>query len=58
MTSGCDLSKIGGTLRSAATGSFSATVSNWKKNYSNVRIIDQSPAGLWEVKSENLLDLV
>ena len=33
--------------------SFSSTMSNWKKNYSDVRIIDQSASGLWEVVSDN-----
>ena len=58
MTGGCDLSCIGGSKKTAATVSFSSTVSNWKKYYSDVRIIDQSASGLWEKKSENLLDLL
>lgn len=36
----------------------SATLSNWKKNYSDVRIIDSSPAGLHETRSQNLLELL
>jgi len=33
-------------------------MSNWKKNYSDVRIIDQSASGLWEVVSDNILEYV
>ena len=55
---GCDLTAIGGAGKAASTQNFSATVSNWKKNYSDVRIIDSSPSGLWEKKSENLLELL
>lgn len=58
MTGGCDLSCIGGSKKTAATVNFSSTISNWKKYYSDVRIIDQSASGLWEKKSENLLDLL
>lgn len=58
MTSGCDLESIGGSKNSAATKVLSATVSNWKKNYSDVRIIDQSASGLWEKQSANLLELL
>ena len=56
MTSGCDLTLIGGKSHSAATVNFSSTISNWKKNYTDVRIIDQSASGLWEVVSENILE--
>lgn len=58
MSGGCDLRLIGGKEKSAATVSFSATVSNWKKSYSDVRIIDQSASGLWEKKSDNILELL
>ena len=58
MTGGCDLTSIGGVGKAAATVSFSAIVSNWKKNYSDIRIIDSSASGLWEKKSENLLELL
>lgn len=54
--SGVDLGKIGGSPRCAAT-SFSANVSNWNKQYKDVRIIDMSPSGLWERQSMNLLEL-
>ncbi len=58
VSSGCDLSAVGGTARAAATVSFSNTVSNWKKNYKDVRLIDMSASGLWEKQSENLLELL
>ena len=54
VSSGCDLTQIGGTGRAAATF-ISSSVSNWKKNYSDVRIIDTSAAGLHEQVSPNLL---
>lgn len=57
LSGGCDLTLIGGAKNSATT-SISVTASNWKKDYSDVRIIDQSPSGLWETKSENLLKLL
>lgn len=55
---GCDLQAIGGSKNSAATSSFSTTVSNWKKNYKNVHIVDSSVSGLWQKESENILDLL
>lgn len=58
LSSGCDLRLIGGSERSAATVSFSSTISNWKKKYSDVRIIDSSVTGFWERQSENLLELL
>ncbi len=58
MTSGCDLTGIGGVGRAAATVGFSSTVSNWKKTYQDVRIIDSSASGLHETKSQNLLELI
>lgn len=58
MASGCDLQLIGGKKSSGATVSFSSTISNWKKYYSDVRIIDQSVTGLWEVQSDNLLEML
>ncbi len=58
MTGGCDLTLIGGASKTAATVSFSATISNWKKTYADARIVDQSSSGLWETKSDNLLELL
>lgn len=55
---GCCLKLIGGAERAAATNSFSSNISNWKKQYSEVRIIDCSTTGLWEKASDNLLDLI
>ena len=55
---GCDLTAIGGAGKAAATVNFSTTASNWKKNYSDVRVIDVSASGLWEKQSGNLLELV
>ena len=56
MTAGCDLTLIGGKAHEASTNGFSTKVSVWKKNYIDVRIIDQSASGLWEVVSDNLLE--
>lgn len=33
-------------------------LSNWKKNYTDIRIIDSSASGLWEKASDNLLELL
>ena len=54
---GVDLFFIGGSKRSGEKR-MSAFLSNWKKNYSDVRIIDSSPAGLHETSSQNLLELL
>ena len=58
MTGGCNLKSIDGVEHAAATVSFSSTISNWKKNYQDVRIIDSSASGLHETKSQNLLELI
>ena len=52
-----DLTAIGG-VASAGSATLSYSLSNWKKNYTDVRIIDQSASGLFEKSSENLLDLL
>ncbi len=54
---GADLRLIGGGGK-AGSPKLSSTVSNWKKYYSDVRIIDQSAAGLYEKQSVNLLELL
>ena len=54
---GCDLSSIGGAAHEAST-TLSTNISNWKKSYSDVRIIDRAASGLWQQKSENLLELL
>lgn len=43
---------------SSGIAKMSINLSNWKKNYTDVRIIDSSPSGLFESVSENLLDLL
>lgn len=58
VSGGCDLQLIGGSPKAAATVNFSSTISNWKKRYSEVRIIDSSVAGLWEKRSMNLFELL
>ncbi len=57
LSGGTDLTLIGGAKLSAKT-EISTNVVNWKKNYSDVRIIDQSASGLWETKSDNLLEIL
>ena len=52
-----DLTAIGG-VTSTGVAALSSSLSNWKKNYTDVRIIDQSASGLFETVSENLLDLL
>jgi CRISPR-associated endonuclease Csn1 len=52
-----DLIKIGGSKLTGNTA-LSSQLSNWKKNYTDVRIIDQSASGIYETYSENLLDLL
>ncbi len=58
VSGGCDLRDVGGVGKAAATNSFSSNISNWKKNYSDVRIIDSSVTGLWEKSSANLIELL
>ena len=58
VSGGCDLTLIGGAGKAAATVNFSSTISNWAKLYKDVRIIDSTASGLWEKKSENLLELL
>lgn len=55
--SGVDLRSIGGS-KTDSRSNLSKHVSYWKKKYSDVRIIDSSPSGLWEKRSENLLELL
>ncbi len=52
-----DLSSIDGAPSTGVTA-LSSSLSNWKKNYTDVRIVDQSALGLYEKVSENLLDLL
>lgn len=52
-----DLEPIGGKSQTAAFRP-NLQLSNWKKNYTDVRIVDSSASGLYESKSDNLLDLL
>lgn len=54
---GSDLKLIGGVAK-AGVPKLSSSLSNWKKNYTDVRIIDQSASGLFEKQSVNLLELL
>ena len=54
---GCDLKLIGGAPASGVKRP-AMKLSSWKKGYSDVRIIDSSSSGLFEDRSENLLDLL
>ena len=54
---GCDLQAVGGKGKEATTR-LNSVISNWGKSYSSVRIIDLSPSGLFEKRSENLLSLL
>ena len=52
-----DLTAIGGVAK-AGVATLSSMLSNWKKNYTDVRIIDQSASGFFETVSDNLFDLL
>ncbi len=53
-----DLTSING-VKKAGYATVSLSLSNWKKNYKDVRIIDTSASGLFEkASSVNLLDLI
>lgn len=53
----CDLSLLGGS-KNSGTYSVSSKLSNWKKKYSDVRIIDMSASGIYKKESDNILDLI
>ncbi len=53
----CDLSIVKGS-KNAATMIISSKLSNWKKNYSDVRIVDTSASGIYTKESCNLLELL
>lgn len=53
----CNIEALGGSKHEGAM-LMSASLSNWKKNYSDVRIIDRSSSGLFEHRTGNLLDLI
>ena len=54
---GVDMLAIGGKKQGGAK-TINAALSNWKKNYSDVHIVDSSPAGLHESVGPNLLELL
>ena len=58
ISGGCDLSLIGGTAHAAATIGLSSMISNWKKTYKDVRIVDTSASGIRKQTSRNLLTLL
>lgn len=51
---------VSGSKKDTSVGqaTLNVNLSNWKKDYTDVRIIDQSASGLFEKVSENLLDLL
>lgn len=51
----CNLKSIGG-VEKAASYRISAKVSNWKKNYTCVKIINESASGIFRKESENILE--
>lgn len=53
----CNLSLIGGSS-SAGVFTMASKLSNWKKSFTSIRIIDSSASGIYETKSMNLLDLL
>ncbi|MGM9613700.1 MAG: type II CRISPR RNA-guided endonuclease Cas9 [Butyricicoccus sp.] len=53
----CDLESIGGFKKSGARNP-NSRLAAWKKNYSDVRIVDTAASGLFETRSENLLELL
>lgn len=57
VSGGCDLTGIGGSKRAGAKYPTS-TLCAWTKKFSEVRIIDASPSGLFVRKTENLLSLL
>lgn len=54
---GSDLRAIGGSAQSGVK-QLNMNISNWKKIYSDVQIVDRSASGLFESRSENLLELL
>ena len=56
-TTGCDLKALGG-VGQAAIFTTNSKLSNWKKSFKDVRIVDISAAGLHRKVSQNLLELL
>ena len=53
----CNMNAMGGKPQSGVVY-LSANISNWKKNYSDVRIIDRSSSGLFDHRTGNLFNLI
>lgn len=53
----CNFELIGGT-KDAGVYDISSKINNWKKNFTDVRIVDVSASGIYETKSFNLLELI
>ena len=53
--SGCDFTLIGGK-KQAAVYNIGSKVSNWGKTYKCVKIIDESPSGMFRTESDNILE--
>lgn len=53
----CDLENIGGARKAGAKVP-NSRLAAWKKHYSDVRIVDTSASGLFQSRSENLLELL
>lgn len=53
----CNLEQIGGAKKSG-TKVLNSRLAAWKKHYSDVRIVDVAASGLFESRSENLLELL
>lgn len=56
-TNSCDLTAVGGG-KSVGAYTNSSTISNWKKYFCDVRIIDESATGLYRSMTDNLLELL
>lgn len=52
---GCNLKDIGGSVNEA-NYIINSRISNWKKNYKCVKIIDESASGIFRKESENILE--
>lgn len=53
----CDLTLLGG-MKQSGTYQISSKLTNWKKKFHDVRIIDVSSSGIYETKSMNLMKLL
>ena len=53
----CDMESAGGKSHEGNLV-ISANISNWKKKYADVRIIDRTASGLFECRSDNILKLL